>query len=124
MLCVFRYIFNLIKTKSIFSVSLIKIYLYSVKYKYYVLYLVGNFWKILCTVNFQITMLAANFVYYKQLYILQTVIYILNVKMIRIEFWNGQLDKKGNLVKTKHNPCLWTNVDEINKPCVLLIKKH
>ena len=36
--------------------------------------------------------------------------------MIRIEFWNGQLDKKGNLVKTKHNPCLWTNFDEINKP--------
>lgn len=30
--------------------------------------------------------------------------------IIRIEFWNGQLDKKGNLVKTKHNPCLWTNV--------------
>ena len=36
--------------------------------------------------------------------------------MIRIEFWNGQLDKKGNLVKTKHNPYLWTNFDEINKP--------
>jgi hypothetical protein len=36
--------------------------------------------------------------------------------MIRIEFWNGQLDKKGNLVKTKHNPCLWTNINEISKP--------
>jgi hypothetical protein len=29
--------------------------------------------------------------------------------LVRIEFWNGQLDKKGCLVKTKHNPCLWTN---------------
>ena len=31
--------------------------------------------------------------------------------MIRIEFWNGQLNKKGELIKTKHNPCLWSNVN-------------
>ncbi len=36
--------------------------------------------------------------------------------LIRIEFWNGQLDKKGNLVKTKHNPCLFTNVGVEEKP--------
>lgn len=30
--------------------------------------------------------------------------------MIRIEFWNGQLNKKGKLVSTTHNPCLWSNV--------------
>lgn len=36
--------------------------------------------------------------------------------MIRIEFWNGQLNKKNQLVKTKHNPCLWANVDEDNNP--------
>lgn len=36
--------------------------------------------------------------------------------LIRIEFWNGQLDKKGFLVKTKHNPCLWTNVGVEQKP--------
>ena len=42
--------------------------------------------------------------------------------MIRIEFWNGQTSKKlkynqyGGLVTTKHNPCLWTNVLENDKP--------
>ncbi|VBB17567.1 hypothetical protein YASMINEVIRUS_29 [Yasminevirus sp. GU-2018] len=36
--------------------------------------------------------------------------------MIRIEFWNGQLDKKGRLVKTKHNPCLWSNVGVDKNP--------
>lgn len=36
--------------------------------------------------------------------------------LIRIEFWNGHLDKKGNLVKTKHNPCLFTNVGIDEKP--------
>lgn len=37
-------------------------------------------------------------------------------ELIRIEFWNGQLDKKGNLVKTKHNPCLYTNFGIEEKP--------
>lgn len=42
--------------------------------------------------------------------------------MIRIEFFNGQTSTKskyiktGGLVTTSHNPCLWTNVEEINKP--------
>lgn len=42
--------------------------------------------------------------------------------MIRIEFWNGQTshkkkyEKYGGLVTTKHNPCLWTNYDEVEKP--------
>lgn len=30
--------------------------------------------------------------------------------MIRIEFWNGHVDKHGQHITTKHNPCLWANV--------------
>ena len=30
--------------------------------------------------------------------------------MLRYEFWNGHLDKGGQHVKTKHNPCLWSNI--------------
>lgn len=42
--------------------------------------------------------------------------------MIRIEFWNGQTSKKkkyaqfDGLVFSYHNPCLWTNIDENDKP--------
>ena len=42
--------------------------------------------------------------------------------MIRIEFWNGQLSNKpkyqqfNGLVTTLHNPCLWTNASENDKP--------
>lgn len=42
--------------------------------------------------------------------------------MIRIEFWNGQISNKpkyvkyGGLVFTTHNPCLWTNISEEDKP--------
>ena len=49
--------------------------------------------------------------------------------MIRIEFWNGQTSKKlkykqyGALVTTKHNPCLWTNVLEDDKPWRKVYKK-
>lgn len=46
----------------------------------------------------------------------------LNIRMIRIEFWNGQVstkkkyEKYGGLVTTNHNPCLWTNEHEKEKP--------
>ena len=49
--------------------------------------------------------------------------------MIRIEFWNGQTSKKekykpyGGLVTTLHNPCLWTNVLEDDKPWRKVYKK-
>jgi hypothetical protein len=42
--------------------------------------------------------------------------------MIRIEFWNGQTSNKpkynkyDGLITTKHNPCLWTNVNDDIKP--------
>jgi len=36
--------------------------------------------------------------------------------LIRIEFWNGHLNKKGKLISTKHNPCLWTNIGSEDKP--------
>lgn len=42
--------------------------------------------------------------------------------MIRIEFWNGQTSNKpkympfDGLVFTSHNPCLWTNAEELDKP--------
>ncbi len=42
--------------------------------------------------------------------------------MIRIEFWNGQTSNKpkylkyNGLVTTNHNPCLWTNSQEFDKP--------
>ena len=36
--------------------------------------------------------------------------------VIRIEFWNGHLDKKNQHVKTKHNPCLWSDIETENKP--------
>ena len=49
--------------------------------------------------------------------------------MIRIEFWNGQISKKqkyiqyGGLVTTLHNPCLWSNVLENDKPWRKVYKK-
>jgi hypothetical protein len=49
--------------------------------------------------------------------------------MIRIEFWNGQTSNKpkyaqyGGLVTTKHNPCLWTNISEDDKPWRKVYKK-
>jgi len=42
--------------------------------------------------------------------------------MIRIEFWNGHISNKkryepyGGHVTTNHNPCLWANHDEDDKP--------
>jgi hypothetical protein len=42
--------------------------------------------------------------------------------MIRIEFWNGQTSNKakyrpyGGLVTTNHNPCLWSNTLDPDKP--------
>ena len=36
---------------------------------------------------------------------------------MRVEFWNGHLaSRTGRHVTTKHNPCLWTNVGEEDKP--------
>ncbi len=49
--------------------------------------------------------------------------------MICIEFWNGHTSKNpkynqyGGLVTTKHNPCLWSNVSEDNKPWRKVYKK-
>lgn len=49
--------------------------------------------------------------------------------MIRIEFWNGQTSKSkkytqyGGLVTTKHNPCLWSNILENDKPWRKVYKK-
>ncbi len=33
-----------------------------------------------------------------------------------MNFENGQINKKSNLDKTKHNPCLWTNAGVEEKP--------
>ena len=49
--------------------------------------------------------------------------------MIRIEFWNGHVSNKKKHEKydghitTTHNPCLWTNFHEDNKPWRLVYPK-